>query len=171
MEMLDMLPPELQRKIILINKPSVILMSSTMCKTTYKLNLRSLILPAFLQDWFRPTKPGAVILDQLADSGFEERKKFNLCTCRHRKDLSNFYMKPVFVIHAYYLTHKLAELVGDISKYDEPDHRFRFEKQTVNWKELGYINSQHFENSQPSRTERNMVSGFLQVSLPTWHLY
>ena len=169
--MLDMLPPELQRKIILINKPSVILMSSTMCKTTYKLNLRSLILPAFLQDWFRPTKPGAVILDQLADSGFEERKKFNLCTCRHRKDLSNFYMKPVFVIHAYYLTHKLAELVGDISKYDEPDHRFRFEKQTVNWKELGYINSQHFENSQPSRTERNMVSGFLQVSLPTWHLY
>ena len=169
--MFDQLPRELQRKILLTNKPSVVLKSSMVCKGMYGLNLRSLLLPAFLQDWYRPTKPGADILDQLADLGFEERKKFNLCTCRHRKNLSSFYMKPVFVIHADYLTHKLAELVGDRSKYDEPDHRFRFEKQTVNWKELGYINSHHFEDSQPSRTERNMVCGFLQVSLPAWHLY
>lgn len=169
--MFDLLPTELQRKIILSNKPSVILMSSMVSKGMYKLNLRSLLLPAFLQDWYRPMKPGGDVLDQLADLGFEKRKTFNLCTCRHRKNLSSFYMKPLFVIHAEYLNHKLAELVGDRAKYDEPDHRFRFSKQAVNWKELGYLSSQHFESSQPSRTERNLVCGFLQVSLPTWHLY
>ena len=169
--MFDQLPPELQRKILLTNKPSVVLMSSMVSSRMYGLNLRSLLLPAFLQDWCRSCEPGEHAVDRLHHTDFEKRKQHNLRTCRHRKNLSSFYMKPVFVIHADYLTHKLAELVGDQSKYDEPDHRFRFEKQAVNWKELGYISNQHFEESQPSRTERNMVCGFLQVSLPTWHLY
>ena len=169
--MLDRLPTEIQRKIVLMNNPSAILISSAVSRDIHAMRLTSLLLPGFLQDWCRSCEPGEHAVDRLHHMDFERRKQHNLCTRRHRKNLAGFYMKPEFVVHAEYIGQKLAELVGDRAKYDEPDHKFRFSKQAVNWKELGYVSGQHFEDSRPSRTERNMVCGFLQVRLPTWHLY
>ena len=161
--MLESLPAELQRRILLMNRPSVMVRSSLASRSLYGLNLRALLLPSFLE--------GMTDIDRQPDNAMATRMIHNRAVSSHRKNLSAYYGKPAFVVHAEFLQDKISYLVGDRAKFDSPSNRLRRSKDSVNWKMLGYLGLEDFEASMPTPTQRNLACTFLQFDAPGWMLY
>ena len=162
--MFDRLPPELTRRIVLANNPSSVVRSSVVSKGLYALDLRKLVMPLAMNEWLAH-------VDEQEGVTFERRKTVNYSFRTHSRHLAARYGTSRFAVHAVYITNRLAALVGDQSKYDSPYNAFRKRKGYTDWKAHGYLNAEHFERSHPSRTVRNLVCGFLQVSPDPWHIY
>ena len=162
--MLDRLPPELIRRIILANVPSVIVRSSIVSRDLYAMDLHKLLLPIFME--------GLTDVDAQEGITFRRRTVVNNSFRAHSRHLATQYGVSGFAVNAAFLADRLAGLVGDRAEFDCPHNVFRKHMCSWRrWKVLGYLNADHFERSEPSRTERNMVCGFLQVDLDPWHTF
>lgn len=155
------LPQELQRRIILMNKPSVMVRTTMVSRSTYSMGLKTLLLPRLLDGvWGN--------IDRQIDESPESRKEHNRIIQRHRANLSGYYGTHSFIVNAAYLSEKIARLIGDRAKFDQPDQILRRQKEMVNWKILGYLNMEDFEASMPSQTRRNIACTCLQYDAPGW---
>lgn len=150
----SVLPLELIRMIVTQNDERSLLTASIVNKSINRLNLHKLLFPVQLEAFFDVMVDNPVTLDErkkmhkhIKDSTLNLFKRRRMTKGQNEKYLLSLY-------YTYDYIETLNSIIGDRTKYDSPYNIYRIKKSGLNWKVLGFMNYEHFSNT--NKTDKNM---------------